>query len=319
MTRAAFIAPLPLPRPIVTRRGQRPPRPAQNPRGAARRPRATLDDALATLRRLDGAAGSVRGKGAAFLVGTGPGDPGMLTLRAVEVMRAADVVLYDRLVSGEVLAFVGAGAELVCVGKGRGVGTGSQGGIQERMAEEVAKGKLVVRLKGGDPFVFGRGGEELQYLHDVCGVNAAVVPGVTAASGIAAGLGIPLTHRGVADSVRFLTGHLGAEADMELGGIADRTTLVVYMALQELPRVLGALCARGLRSDVAAVAVERGTTPQQRVVWGSAGGLDAGVREHGLQSPTLVIIGDVVRLAHGWRAWMQEQQSCSEGTVPTRG
>ncbi len=149
----------------------------------------------------------VSGKpGAVYLVGTGPGDPGLLTLRAVQLMQTADVVMYDRLVSEDILELVHPGALMVYVGKQRGFHTRTQEEIQELLGFFAGEGATVVRLKGGDPFVFGRGGEEVQHL-GALGVSVHVVPGITAAAGIAAELGIPLTHRGLATSVRFLTGH----------------------------------------------------------------------------------------------------------------
>ena len=176
-----------------------------------------------------------------------------------------------------------------------------------RVAQEFASaGATVVRLKGGDPLVFGRGGEESEYLRR-CGIDVAVSPGITAAAGIAAELGIPLTHRGVANSVRFLTGHSReggeepAEAVAALGPTADAaTTLVLYMGLATLPALSAALRAAGLDPRTPAVAVERGTTRQQRRVFARLGGVAAATRAAGLASPTLVIVGHVVALSPLW-------------------
>lgn len=248
------------------------------------------------------------GPGEVHLVGTGPGDPGLLTLRALQLMQTADVVLYDRLVSDDILRLVGPQARMVYVGKHSGFHTRTQDEIHALLLAFAEAGATVIRLKGGDPYVFGRGGEEVQYL-SARGIQVHCVPGITAASGICAELGIPMTHRGVATSVRFLTGHARDGGEQELldstvAGAADpHTTLVVYMGLQTLPKLYQQLSAHGLPSDVPAVAVERGTTRRQRVVWGTVGSLPGRAVSAGLKSPTLIIIGQVVALAPGYQAW----------------
>ncbi|KAL6745277.1 tetrapyrrole methylase [Haematococcus lacustris] len=248
------------------------------------------------------------GPGEVHLVGTGPGDPGLLTLRAVQLMQTADVVLYDRLVSDDILRLVSPSARMVYVGKHSGFHTRTQDEIHRLLLAFAEAGACVIRLKGGDPYVFGRGGEEVQYLA-AKGIQVHAVPGITAAAGICAELGIPMTHRGVATSVRFLTGHArdGGEqelVDSSVAGAADpHTTLVVYMGLQTLPSLQAQLEAHGLPPDVPAVAVERGTTRRQRVCWGSVGQLAGRAQAAGLKSPTLIIIGQVVSLAPGWSQW----------------
>ncbi|KAL4439839.1 hypothetical protein ABPG75_002840 [Micractinium tetrahymenae] len=242
--------------------------------------------------------------GTVHLVGTGPGDPSLLTLKAVQLMQSADVVLYDRLVSEDILSLVNPGALMVYVGKQRGFHTRTQGEIHELLLQFSEQGATVLRLKGGDPYVFGRGGEEVQYL-EARGVTVRVVPGITAASGISAELGIPLTHRGLATSVRFLTGHSreGGESELDstIAACADpHTTLVVYMGLGTLPALTAQLAAAGLPLDTPAMAVERGTTPDQRAVYAALGQLQAEVAAARLASPTLIVIGQVVALSPGW-------------------
>lgn len=244
-----------------------------------------------------------RGPGNVFLVGTGPGDPDLLTVKALKLMQSAELVLYDRLVSTDILDLVHAGARLLYVGKTSGYHSRTQEEIHELLLSFAECGATVLRLKGGDPLVFGRGGEEMDFLQEQ-GIHVQVVPGITAASGIAAELGIPLTHRGAANSVRFLTGHSRKGGDDPLY-VAERaadpdSTLVVYMGLATLPGLAAKLMANGLPSDVPAVAVERGTTAQQRVVFAHLEDLPGEVAAAKLESPTLLIIGRVVALSHLW-------------------
>ncbi|PAN29565.1 hypothetical protein PAHAL_5G234800 [Panicum hallii] len=269
---------------------------------------------LPELRRLLDALRASRGKGAegegggggpgrVALVGTGPGDPELLTLKAVRAIEAADLVLYDRLVSNDVLDLVGEGARLLYVGKTAGYHSRTQEEIHELLLSFAEAGANVVRLKGGDPLVFGRGGEEMDFLQQQ-GIRVEVIPGITSASGIAAELGIPLTHRGVATSVRFLTGHSrngGTDPLYVAGNAADPdTTLVVYMGLSTLPSLAPKLMNHGLPLDTPAVAVERGTTPQQRMVFSLLKDLVDEVKSADLVSPTLIIIGKVVALSPFW-------------------
>ncbi|VAH77749.1 unnamed protein product [Triticum turgidum subsp. durum] len=237
------------------------------------------------------------------LVGTGPGDPELLTLKAVRAIEAADLVLYDRLVSNEVLDLVADGARLLYVGKTAGYHSRTQEEIHELLLSFAEAGANVVRLKGGDPLVFGRGGEEMDFLQQQ-GIKVEVIPGITSASGIAAELGIPLTHRGVATSVRFLTGHSrngGTDPLHVAENAADPdTTLVVYMGLSTLPSLAPKLMKHGLPPDTPAVAVERGTTPQQRMVFAMLKDLVNEVHSADLVSPTLIIIGKVVALSPLW-------------------
>ncbi|XP_031255958.1 uncharacterized protein LOC116113938 [Pistacia vera] len=243
------------------------------------------------------------GPGNVYLVGTGPGDPELLTVKAMRVIQNADLLLYDRLVSNDVLDLVGPNARLLYVGKTAGYHSRTQEEIHQLLLSFAEVGANVVRLKGGDPLVFGRGGEEMDFLQQQ-GIQVKVIPGITAASGIAAELGIPLTHRGVANSVRFLTGHSrkgGADPLFVAENAADPdSTLVVYMGLSTLPSLALKLMHHGLPSNTPAVAIERGTTPQQRVVFAELKDLAHEITSAELLSPTLIIIGNVVSLSPFW-------------------
>lgn len=244
-----------------------------------------------------------RGPGNVYLIGTGPGDPDLLTVKALKLMQSAELVLYDRLVSTDILDMVHAGARLLYVGKTSGYHSRTQEEIHELLLSFAESGATVLRLKGGDPLVFGRGGEEMDFLQEQ-GIHVQVVPGITAASGISAELGIPLTHRGAANSVRFLTGHSRKGGDDPLY-VAERaadpdSTLVIYMGLATLPGLAAKLMANGLPADMPAVAVERGTTVQQRVVFAHLADLPLEVSTAKLESPTLIIVGRVVALSHLW-------------------
>ncbi|XP_051225074.1 S-adenosyl-L-methionine-dependent uroporphyrinogen III methyltransferase, chloroplastic [Lolium perenne] len=265
-------------------------------------------------------AGAASGPGRVALVGTGPGDPDLLTLKAVRAIQDADLVLYDRLVSNEVLDLVGQGARLLYVGKTAGYHSRTQEEIHELLLSFAEAGANVVRLKGGDPLVFGRGGEEMDFLQQQ-GIRVEVVPGITSASGIAAELGIPLTHRGVATSVRFLTGHSrngGTDPLFVAENAADPdTTLVVYMGLSTLPSLAPKLMKHGLPPNTPAVAVERGTTPQQRMVFATLKDLVDEVHSADLVSPTLIIIGKVVALSPFWVESSEQDALTNENSHKT--
>ena len=240
-----------------------------------------------------------------YLVGAGPGDPGLLTLKAARVLEQADAVVYDRLVSEAVLDLVPRGAMRIYVGKATGAHHLSQDEINDLLLRLARPGRVVVRLKGGDPFIFGRGSEEAAHLarHRV---PFAVVPGITAASGCAAAAGIPLTHRGLATGVRFLTGHCcaGRALDLDWQSLADpNTTLVVYMGLANLPEISARLIAAGLPAATAAALIENGTTSDQRVRATTLAGLPEALTSAGFAAPVLVIIGRVVEAM----AWMSRR------------
>ncbi len=230
-------------------------------------------------------------------MGAGPGDPELLTLKAWRLIQSAEVVLYDRLVSPEILSLIPESAERIHVGKQRANHTLPQDQINSRLVELARKGRKVVRLKGGDPFIFGRGGEEIETLA-AAGVRFQVVPGITAASGCAAYAGIPLTHRDHAQSVRFVTGHLKNDTcDLPWKDfVQNNQTLVFYMGLVGLPIICQQLVAHGMSPEMPVALVSRGTTPHQQVVTGDVTNIVERVERAAVPAPTLVIIGNVVTL-----------------------
>lgn len=237
--------------------------------------------------------------GHVYLVGAGPGDPELLTVRALKLITGMDVVVYDRLVSPEVLALVPAGTSRIYVGKADGRHTLPQSEINALLLKLARSGRQVVRLKGGDPFTFGRGGEEMAFLMRH-GVTVEVVPGITSAAGCAAQAGIPLTHRGLATGLRFVTGRLGEEGPMEHDwqSLADPdTTLVVYMGLASVDTFSQSLIEAGLSPHTPVAAVENGTRAQQRVLVTDLARLPGALKCDRFQSPTLLIVGRVAAFA----------------------
>ncbi len=236
--------------------------------------------------------------GSVTLVGAGPGDPGLLTLHALRALEAAEVVLYDRLVGAGVLALANPQALLVEVGKSAGRHSMPQDDIHALMLRHARGGLRVVRLKGGDPFVFGRGGEELEFLR-AHGIAYQVVPGITAALACAAYAGIPLTHRDHAQSLRLMTAHCRDSVDTldwdALG--AGHQTLAVYMGVAGLERLQQRLLEAGRAASTPFALVENGSRPEQRVVTGTLGDLPQTAREHAVASPALLILGEVAALA----------------------
>ncbi len=251
--------------------------------------------------------------GTVYLVGAGPGDPQLLTLRAARLLAEADVVVYDHLVGPEVLDLVGPQAQRIYVGKQRNHHTLHQGDINLLLARLAREHECVVRLKGGDPFVFGRGGEELQVLA-AHGVPFEVVPGITAACGVSAYAGIPLTHRDHAQACLFVTGHLkDGSCELDWPALARRRqTVVIYMGLGGLATICERLIAHGLPPDWPAAVVEQGTLLEQRVVAATLASLPAEVEAAGLQSPCLTIVGEVVRL-RDQLAWFEPRAGIATG------
>lgn len=236
------------------------------------------------------------------IVGAGPGDPELLTIKALRLLGEAEAVIYDRLVSPEVRALIPVGAMQVFVGKASNNHPTPQDEINDLIVKLARSGRRVVRLKGGDPFVFGRGSEEAEYLA-AHGIPFQVVPGITAASGCASAAGIPLTHRGLATGVRFVTGHRCGDADLDLNwpALADPdTTLVVYMGLANLATIRDRLIGVGLPAETPAAAIACGTTPEQRICCCALADLPDQVVASELEPPVLLVIGRVVALADAW-------------------
>lgn len=237
--------------------------------------------------------------GEVFVVGAGPGDPELLTLKALQLMQQADVVVYDYLVSQPILDLVRRDAELICVGKKAGAHSVAQEDTNALLIKLALDGKKVCRLKGGDPFIFGRGAEEIEVLlpHQI---PFQVVPGITAAAGCAAYAGIPLTHRDHAQAVQFVTGHCqkdGKEPDWQSLGRPNQT-LVIYMGLMKSAHIQARLLEAGRAPATPVAILENGTRPEQRVITGELAQLASLIEQHQVQSPALLVIGEVVSLQH---------------------
>jgi len=255
--------------------------------------------------RIEAVDGSQAPVGEVYLVGGGPGDPDLLTFRALHLMQQADVVVYDRLVSPAVLNLIRRDAERIYAGKERDNHAIPQEDINHLLVRLAKEGKQVVRLKGGDPFIFGRGGEEIDTLAAE-GIPFQVVPGITAAAGCAAYAGIPLTHRDYAQSVVFVTGHL-QDGTVNLNWkalVQPRQTIVFYMGLHGIDTICRELIRHGMPSSTLAALVQQGTTRNQRVLTGDLETLPSIVDKAHVKAPTLIIVGDVVEL-HGRLKWFE--------------
>lgn len=233
-----------------------------------------------------------------YLVGAGPGDPELLTVKAARLIREAEVVIYDRLVSPEIMRLVSPRATRICVGKAAKNHTVPQSKINELLVHYARIGRLTVRLKGGDPFIFGRGSEEALALREE-GFECEVVPGITAAQGCSASTGVPLTHRGLATSVRYVTGHCRNDLPLDLDwqGLANsETTLVVYMGAANMTEISSRLISFGLAPTTPVLAVNNGTTPRERQLVGELETVSREAERAGFSGPLLFIIGHVVSL-----------------------
>lgn len=257
--------------------------------------------------------------GEVYLVGAGPGDPDLLTFKALRLMQRADVVVYDRLVSQGILDLVRRDAELVYVGKERNNHAVPQENINQCLVRYAKEGKRVLRLKGGDPFIFGRGGEEIETLKEN-NVNFQVVPGITAAAGCSSYAGIPLTHRDYSQSCVFVTGHLkDGTVNLNWKALAHpHQTIVFYMGLQAVKVIHQELVAHGLSDETPAALVEQGTTENQRVHIGKLANLAEIIEREDVKAPTLIIVGDVVTL-HDKLKWFNPTSERTSAFQSARG
>tara|TARA_B110000196_G_scaffold67233_1_gene56942 strand:- start:958 stop:2382 length:1425 start_codon:yes stop_codon:yes gene_type:complete len=255
-------------------------------------------------------------EGEVYVVGAGPGDPELLTLKALQLMQQADVVVYDFLVSDEIMELVRRDADLICVGKRLGDHSVVQEDTNQMLVDLAKQGKKVCRIKGGDPFIYGRGGEEVQVLA-ANKVNYQIVPGITAAAGCSAYAGIPLTHRDHAQAIQFVTGHCkkdGQELDWQSLAKPNQT-LAIYMGVIKSPHIQAELLKHGRKADTPVAVIENGTRKNQRVVTGQLGELANLIERNSIVSPALLIIGEVAAL-HSQLAWFGKNNQTSSYAQP---
>jgi uroporphyrinogen III methyltransferase/synthase len=242
--------------------------------------------------------------GFVYLVGGGPGDPGLITVKGLECLRHADVVLYDRLIPQELLSEASPDAELIDVGKEPKRHRRSQEEINSLLIEKASEGKVVVRLKGGDPFVFGRGGEECLALAEA-GIPYEVVPGVSSSIAVPAYAGIPVTQRGVTTAFTVVAGHTGgSDSTIDWGAVSKIGTVIFLMGVEHLPEIVENLVAHGRAADTPVALIQEGTTPNQRVVTGIL--IDIVERSHDVRPPAVFVVGEVVRM-HEKLDWFVHQ------------
>ncbi len=256
---------------------------------------------------------SVLHSGEVALVGSGPGDAELLTIRAMRFIQQAEIAIYDRLVSEEILALLPTDCERFYVGKEQAKHCVPQDRINEILVEQAKLGKKVLRLKGGDPFIFGRGGEEAEFMLQH-GVSCHICPGITAASGCTTYAGIPLTHRGVAQGCTFITGHIQNNGQLNLpwGSLScDTQTVVFYMGINTLPKIAEKLVEHGRDINTPAALIRKGTQPEQKTYRGTIGNLAELVEKHNITPPTLIVIGDVVNQ-------LTEQQLATPGFLDAK-
>ncbi|MBN2516255.1 MAG: uroporphyrinogen-III C-methyltransferase [Deltaproteobacteria bacterium] len=258
-------------------------------------------------------------KGKVYIIGGGPGDPGLITVRGVECLRKADVVVYDYLVGREILDYAPKDARLIYVGKKGGEHTVSQHNLNQILVEEAVKGNIVARLKGGDPFIFGRGGEEAQVLAQA-GIPFEVVPGVTSAVAVPAYAGIPLTHRSFTSSVTFVTGHedpVKEQSRVDWKSLNTDGTIVFLMGVRNLSRIVERLTANGKDPETPAALIRWGTTPDQETVTGTLKNIVTRAEERHFSPPAIFVVGDVVTLREEL-SWFENKPLSGKGIVITR-
>lgn len=246
-------------------------------------------------------------KGKVYIVGAGPGDPGLLTLKALDLIKTTDIVLYDRLVSDQILDIIPNNVKKEYVGRNVGDNYTHQNETNNMMVKHAKEGKNVVRLKGGDPFIFGRGGEEAEFLREK-GIDFVIVPGITSAVASPAYAGIPLTHRSLSSSVAIVTGHEDVQKDKlvvkwkELTNAVD--TIVILMGMGRLEQIVNELISGGARNNTKVAIIESGTTEGQKILFGNLGNIVSKVKNSSIKPPTIIVIGKVVSLAEklDWRS-----------------
>ncbi len=258
-------------------------------------------------------------KGKVFIIGAGPGDPGLITLKGLRSLAGADVVVYDYLASEDILRFAGKDARLIYVGKKGGDHTLPQGEINKVLVDEALRGNMVARLKGGDPFIFGRGGEEAEVLHEA-GIPFEVIPGVTSAISVPAFAGIPLTHRGYTSTVAFVTGHedpTKGKSDVDWSKLSGIGTLVFLMGVKNLAGITRNLITGGKSPETPAALIRWGTTPEQETLTGTLADIAGKAKKQGFNPPAILVVGDVVSLRPKLD-WFETKPLFGKGIVVTR-